>query len=92
MNNIKFWVLSVGCWVFTQYASAQKISDRLQKAYQRFESDSQLRHAISSLYVINAKTGEVVFAYAVNKKNSLHGRQTAAEACAKHMKESVAKN
>lgn len=33
----------------------------MQKAFQQFESDSQLRHAISSLYVINAKTGEVVF-------------------------------
>jgi curli biogenesis system outer membrane secretion channel CsgG len=37
--------------------------------------------------LVNLKTGEVVFAYAVNKKNSVHGRQTAAESCAKHMKE-----
>jgi len=42
-------------------SSAQTISLRLQKAYQQFESDSQLKHAITSLYVINAKTGEVVF-------------------------------
>ena len=41
--------------------SAQTTSQKLQKAYQQFESDSQLKHAISSLYVINAKTGEVVF-------------------------------
>src|SRR6186997_477961 len=34
---------------------------RLQKSYQQFESDSQLKHAISSLYVIDARTGEVVF-------------------------------
>ena len=40
---------------------AQTISQNLQKAYQQFESDSQLRHAMSSLYVVNAKTGEVVF-------------------------------
>src|SRR5438477_2738932 len=40
---------------------SQNISVKLQKAYQQFESDSQLRHAISYLYVINAKTGEVVF-------------------------------
>jgi curli biogenesis system outer membrane secretion channel CsgG len=40
--------------------------------------------------LVNIKTGEVVFAYAVNKKNSMHGRQTAAEACAKHMMEAVA--
>jgi hypothetical protein len=41
----------------------------------------------ASVKLVNLKTGEVVFAYAVNKKNSMHGRQTAAEACAKHMKE-----
>jgi len=40
---------------------AQTASQRLQKAFQQFESDSQLKHAISSLYIINAKTGEVVF-------------------------------
>ena len=48
--------------------SAQPTSQKLQKAYQQFESDPQLKHAISSLYVINAKTGEVVF-----DKNSLVG-------------------
>jgi len=41
--------------------SAQTITQKLQKAYQHFESDSQLRHAVSSLYVVNAKTGAVVF-------------------------------
>lgn len=44
----------------------------------------------ASVKLVNIKTGEVVFAYAVNKKNSMHGRQTAAEACAKHMMEAVA--
>jgi hypothetical protein len=46
----------------------------------------------ASVKLINLKTSEVVFAYAVNKKNSLHGRQTAAEACAKHMKEAMESN
>lgn len=45
----------------------------------------------ASVKLVNIKSGEVVFAYAVNKKNSLHGRQTAAEACAKHMKEAMAR-
>ncbi|HEY4053888.1 MAG TPA: hypothetical protein VGL74_09100 [Terriglobales bacterium] len=44
----------------------------------------------ASVKLVDLKTSEVVFAYAVNKKNSLHGRQTAAEACAKHMKEVIA--
>ncbi len=33
----------------------------MQKAFRQFENDSQLKHAISSLYVINARTGKVVF-------------------------------
>ncbi len=43
----------------------------------------------ASVKLVDLKTSEVVFAYAVNKKNSMHGRQTAAEACAKHLKEEV---
>jgi hypothetical protein len=46
----------------------------------------------AGIRLVNLKTSEVVFAYAVNKKNSLHGRQTAAEACAKHLKDIVSKN
>src|SRR5215213_5888481 len=40
---------------------AQDISSKLKKAFKAFELDSQLRNSISSLYVINAKTGKVVF-------------------------------
>ena len=40
----------------------------------------------ASVAMVNNKTGTVVFAYAVNKKNTLHGQQTSAEACAKHLK------
>ncbi len=43
----------------------------------------------ASVKLVQLKTNQVVFAYAVNKKNSLHGRQTAAEACAKHLKEAM---
>lgn len=43
------------------YTPAQLVSQRLQKAFQQFEADSQLRHAISSLYVIDGATGQVVF-------------------------------
>jgi hypothetical protein len=46
----------------------------------------------ASVKLVDLKSGEVVFAYAVNKKNTLHGRQTAAEACAKHLKEAMAKD
>lgn len=50
-------------------------------AFQRdIHSDDQ-----ASISVVNAKTSAVVFAYAVNKKNTWHGDQTTAEACAKHL-------
>lgn len=39
----------------------QTITQKLQKAFIIFEKDSQLKHAISSLYVIDANTGQVVF-------------------------------
>jgi hypothetical protein len=46
----------------------------------------------ASINVANVKTGAIVFAYAVNKGNSVHGKQSAAEACAKHLKEKMEKN
>ena len=39
----------------------------------------------ASISVVNTKTSAVVFAYDVNKKNTWHGDQTTAEACAKHL-------
>jgi serine-type D-Ala-D-Ala carboxypeptidase/endopeptidase (penicillin-binding protein 4) len=48
--------------------NAQTVKQDLQKAYRQFETDSQLKHAVSSLYVIDANTGQVVF-----EKNSQLG-------------------
>jgi hypothetical protein len=45
----------------------------------------------ASISVTSIASGEVVFAYSANKKNSAHGRQTTAEACAKHLKEAIEK-
>jgi hypothetical protein len=45
----------------------------------------------ASISVSNLASGEVVFAYSANKKNSAHGKQTTAEACAKHLKDEVEK-
>src|SRR6185295_17691912 len=53
--------LVIGCWSLVHCLDAQSIKEKLRQAYQQFESDSQLKHAISSLYVIDAKTGNVVF-------------------------------
>jgi hypothetical protein len=41
----------------------------------------------ASISVANLASGEVVFAYSANKKNSAHGKQSSAEACAKHLKD-----
>jgi len=46
----------------------------------------------AGIKMINIKTDEVVFAYAVHKTNSVHGKQSAAEACAKHLKEKIEGN
>ncbi len=43
----------------------------------------------ASIKVVYLKSGEVVFGYNVKKENSARGRQSAAEACAKHMKENI---
>jgi len=41
----------------------------------------------ASIKVSNLKTGEVAYAYSVHKDNSAHGKQSTAEACAKHLKD-----
>ena len=43
----------------------------------------------ASITVSDHKSGEVVFAYSVNKKSSAHGKRSTAEACAKHLKEQI---
>ena len=43
----------------------------------------------ASITVTNLKTGEVVYAYAVHKQNSAHGKRSTAEACAKHLKKTI---
>jgi hypothetical protein len=45
----------------------------------------------ASVRLVDKKSGAVVFAYAVNKKDTLHGDQTTAEACAKHLKDQIEK-
>jgi hypothetical protein len=43
----------------------------------------------ASITVTDHKSGEVVFAYSVNKQSSAHGKRSTAEACAKHLKEQI---
>lgn len=43
----------------------------------------------ASITVTEIKSGEVVFAYSVNKQSSAHGKRSTAEACAKHLGEQI---
>jgi hypothetical protein len=43
----------------------------------------------ASVTMANRTSGAIAFAYAVNKKNTLHGEQTSAEACAKHLQDAI---
>ena len=54
-------LLVVSYWLLVPGSFGQTVAQKLQKAFTAFEKDSQLKHAISSLYVIDANTGQVVF-------------------------------
>ena len=44
---------------------------------------------MASIKVVYLKSDEVVYGYSVRKGNSYKGKQSAAEACAKHLKEKI---
>ncbi len=54
-------------FIFLLYTSqliySQNISQRLQTSFEKLRTDTSLKHASLSLYVINSKTNEVVFDY-----------------------------
>ena len=50
---------------------------------------SQQTNEAASIKIVNLKTGDVVFAYSVNKTNSVRGKQSAGEAVAKHINEKI---
>ena len=52
---------------------------------------SPASHANASIAVKDAATGNLVFAYAVDKMNAARAQQSTAEACAKHLKEAMDK-
>lgn len=67
-------------------AESQKAGAAKKMMMGSWHSDEQ-----ASITVTGIASGEVVYAYSANKKNSAHGRQTTAEACAKHLKEAIEK-
>jgi hypothetical protein len=65
-------------------SESQKASAAKKIFLGSWHSDEQ-----ASVSVISVESGEVVFAYSVNKKNSAHGQRSTAEACAKHLKQAI---
>jgi D-alanyl-D-alanine carboxypeptidase/D-alanyl-D-alanine-endopeptidase (penicillin-binding protein 4) len=49
------------CCIFWGRLPAQTITQKLQRAFHAFENDAQLQYASVGFYVINAKTGKVIF-------------------------------
>ena len=70
----------------TGHSESVKASAAKKIFMQNFHSDEQ-----ASISIANLSSGEVVFAYSANKGSSAHGKQSTAEACAKHLKEFVEK-
>jgi len=50
---------------------------------------SQQSNEQASIKMVKLKKEEVVFSYSVNKMNSVRGKQSAGEACAKHIKHEI---
>ncbi len=66
------------------HSETQKASTAKKVILWNWRSNEQ-----ASIQITNLKTSEVVFAYAVNKVSSAHGKKSTAEACAKHVKEKI---
>jgi len=54
-----------------------------------FASDNTIQHHTRATMKVVNKSGVVVFAYAFDQNYALHGKQTAAEACAKNLKKEI---
>jgi D-alanyl-D-alanine carboxypeptidase/D-alanyl-D-alanine-endopeptidase (penicillin-binding protein 4) len=60
MNRFKITLLFIACC--SQYAFAQFPFAKLEQAYQSLVADEQAKYAMTSICVLDAKTGNVVFA------------------------------
>ena len=57
---MKLFAVTLLCF-FYNLAFSQNIEVKLSNAVKQLETDSQLKHAIFSLYVVDSKTGKVIF-------------------------------
>jgi len=51
------------CLLCASFSQAQTVHDRIDLALKTFLKDEQMKHAVASLYVVNSKTNEVVYAW-----------------------------
>jgi hypothetical protein len=68
-------------------AALEKKHVPLSVTTDKSKADYELE-AVTGVRLVNLKSGDVVFAWPVDKKSALHGRQTA-ETCAKRLAASV---
>ena len=68
----------------TGTSESKKASTAKKLIMKDWHSDEQ-----ASITVTEIKSGEVVYAYSVNKQSSAHGKRSTAEACAKHLKDQI---
>jgi len=66
------------------HAESQKASTAKKLILGNWHSREQ-----ASIRIADLSSGDVVFAYSVNKSSSAHGKQSTAEACAKHIKKKI---
>jgi serine-type D-Ala-D-Ala carboxypeptidase/endopeptidase (penicillin-binding protein 4) len=59
-KQMKTFFLGIGL-LMSAISFGQKESDRLATAFKIFEADDQFKHALISLYVVDSKTGKVIF-------------------------------
>ena len=68
------------------------VSDEEKAGWAKTIFVSPKSHAQASISVKDAHTGNLVFAYNVDKSNAIRANQSTAEACAKHLKAALEKN
>ncbi|MGH2642639.1 MAG: D-alanyl-D-alanine carboxypeptidase/D-alanyl-D-alanine endopeptidase [Chitinophagaceae bacterium] len=56
-----FILLFILSFFVPQISQAQSLQDRIRQAIQQFTSDTQMRHAMASITVLNANTGEEIY-------------------------------
>lgn len=61
MKSRQIWLVSL-LFISTQLCAQSSLQQKLSAAFSRFQADSQCRYASVSLTVVDAKTGEQVFA------------------------------